>query len=196
MGTHRQTLLYDLTTFVTLLAGEARVHSYHLVTGSCSLILKDVKERAPTGVHDALRQVMVFHHIVNLKVFYCYVVIAFSIGFRRLKMMISALAIDLEVCLCDVSGSLALAMTPFLTAAKLTLFASKRLLRGAIEAWVLNRIALAISEEGFESCINTNVRMLTFRGKMFRLWLRLTDDERVPMSISPQNKIDRFGSSF
>ncbi len=47
MGTHRQTLLYDLTTVVTVLRGEARVDSYHLMTSSFSLFFKDAHGFAP-----------------------------------------------------------------------------------------------------------------------------------------------------
>ncbi len=65
MGSHRQRFLYDLPTLVTVLRGEARVHSYHVMTSSCSLIFKDVEKRAPTGVHDALCQGMILHHVEN-----------------------------------------------------------------------------------------------------------------------------------
>ena len=65
MRTYRQTLLDDLTTLVTCLTGEARVHSYHCVPSSLSLFTQDVEEGAPTGVHDALGQGMVLDHIEN-----------------------------------------------------------------------------------------------------------------------------------
>ena len=67
MGSYRQTLLDGLATFEALLRGEARVHSNHLMTSSCSLFTQDVEECTPTGVHDALRQGMVLCHVARLK---------------------------------------------------------------------------------------------------------------------------------
>src|SRR5947209_10227034 len=67
MGSYRQTLLHDLTTFEAFLRGEARIDSYHPMTSSLSLFFEDVEERAPTGVHDALCQRMVLYHVENLK---------------------------------------------------------------------------------------------------------------------------------
>src|SRR5947207_656743 len=59
MGSYRKRFLHNLTTPVTLLRGEMRVDSDHLMTSSLSLILKDIEERAPTSVHDALCQAMI-----------------------------------------------------------------------------------------------------------------------------------------
>src|SRR5437773_12549952 len=104
MGTDRQTFLYHLSTLETFLASETRVHSNDLMTSSCSLLFKNVEECAPRGVENALRQVVIFHHVGDLKGFHSNVVILFSIPFRSLEMVISALAIDQEVRLGDVTG--------------------------------------------------------------------------------------------
>jgi len=45
MGPYRQTLLYNFSALVTLLIGEMRVHSDHLMSSSCGLIFKDVEKR-------------------------------------------------------------------------------------------------------------------------------------------------------
>ena len=192
MGSYRQRFLYDLTTLVTFLTGEARVHSYHLMTGSCSLVTEDVEECAPTGVHDALGQMMVLDHVGDLKVFYRNTLIAFSIGFRRLEMVITALAIHLEMGLCHVLRSLTAAMTALLASAQLALLASQDSLRGAIETRVLNGMTLAVSEKGRETNVNADVRMLTRGGKVFRLRFRFADDEGIPMPIRTQDQVDRF----
>ena len=104
MGAHRQRLLYHLPTLVALLRGEARIDSNDLMTSSCGLLLKDVEECTPRGVENALRHMMIFHHVADLKVFHGYVVILFHIPFRRLEMVISALPLDLQVRLRDVNG--------------------------------------------------------------------------------------------
>ena len=151
MGSHRQTLLHDLTTFGALLAGETWVHSNNLMSGTCSLGFKDSEELTPRGIHDGFRHMMVLHHVRDLKVFYRNTMIAFSIGFRRLEMMVTALTSDFQMGLGRITSSLVASVRPLLPSAQHTLFASKRLLRGAIEARVLNRIALAIGQEGRES---------------------------------------------
>ena len=83
-------------------------------------------------------------------------------------------------------------MRTFLAAAYLALFAPERLLRGAVIAWVLNGVALTIRQKGLEANVNTDVRMLTRRGKVFRLGFGLTHDEGIPMSIRTQDQMDRF----
>jgi hypothetical protein len=81
MGSYRQIFLHNFSTLVTFLTGEAWVHSNDLMTSSCGLILKDVEECTPPGVENALGQMMIFHHVGDLKVFHGYVVILFSIAF-------------------------------------------------------------------------------------------------------------------
>ncbi len=129
MGAHRQRLLDNLPTLVALLRGEARIDSHDLMTSSCGLILKDVEECTPRGVENALRHMMIFHHVGDLKVFHGYVVILFHIPFRRLEMVISALPLDLQVRLRDVTGSETAPVTALFAPAHLALFAPEGLLR-------------------------------------------------------------------
>ena len=96
MGTHRERFLDDLATLVTFLTGEARIDSSHAMPGSFSLVTEDVEECAPTGVHDALRDMMVLDHVRDLKVFNCNQLIALGVRFRRLEMVITALAFILR----------------------------------------------------------------------------------------------------
>ena len=138
MGTHRQTLLYDLTTVVTVLRGEARVDSYHLMTSSFSLFFKDVEKCAPTGVHDALCERMVLHHVENGEVLNRNHLILFGISFGRLIVKITALPLDLEMRLCCTFCGFSTAVTTLLASCYQALLAPKRLLRGAIESGVLN----------------------------------------------------------
>ena len=192
MGSYRQTLLDDLPTVVTLLACETRVHSNDLMPSTCSLCPENIEERAPAGVHDGFSEMVIFDHITDSQVFHHNVLIAFGIGLGCLEMVISPLSIDLEMSLCYILGSLTSSMTAFLAPAQLTLLASQGLLRGTIEARVLNRMALAIRKERRESYINPNISMFAYAGKMFTLWLSLTDDQGIPMSIRTQDKMDCF----
>jgi hypothetical protein len=196
MGTNRQTLLDDFSTLMTFLAGETRGHSNDFMPSTCSLGTEKIEERAPTGVHDALGKMVIFHHVPDSQVFNSNVVIAFGIRFSCLEVVISPLTMDLEMCLGGVLGSLPASMAAFLAAAQLTLLASQRLLRCPIEARVLNGLALAIRQERFQTHINANITVLAGAGKVFMLWVRLTDDQRIPMSIGSQDKMHGLRSAL
>lgn len=193
MRTYRQRLLHDLPTLVALLAGEARIDSSHTMPGSFSLVTEDVEKCAPTGVHDALREMVIFHHVRDLKVFNGNQLIALRVRFRGLKMVIAALPLDLQVRLRHVLRGFTASMRALLPSTQLALFASQSSLRGAIEAGIVNRVAFTISQERFESHINTDVRMLTCGGEMLSLRKCLADDQSVPVSISTQDQMDCFG---
>ena len=193
MSANTEGLLNKLPAVTACLCGETRVHSNDLMTSSCSLIFKDVEKRAPTGVHDALGKMVIFHHIGDLKVFHGNVVILFSVPFGGLEMVISALSIDFQMRFSNVASSCTASVTALLATAQLTLFASQSALRGAIEARIVNRLAFTISQERFQSNINTDVSMGTGAGGMLGLRFSLTDDKRVPVPISTQDKMYCFG---
>ena len=192
MRTHRKRFLHDLATVVTFLRCEARIDSSHTMPSSCSLVTEDVEECAPTGVHDALREMVIFHHVRHLKVFNCNQLIALGVRFRGLEMVIAALPVDLQVRLRHVLRGFPAAMTTLLASAQLALFASQGSLRGTIEARVLNGMTLTIREKGLQPNVNADVRMLTCRGKVCRLGFRFADDEGIPMPIRTQDQVDRF----
>ena len=128
----------------------------------------------------ALSQGMVLYHVEHLKLLNGDYLVLFGVLFGRLVLKITALTRDLEMGLSRATSSFPAAMTALLTPAQLTLLASQGSLRGAIEARVLNRVALTIRQEGLESYINTDIRMLTDVGKMFRSRFGFTHDESVP----------------
>src|SRR2546421_8770702 len=196
MGSHRQRLVDHLPTRVALLRGEARIDSNDLMTSSCSLLLKDVEECTPRGVENALRHMMIFHHVGDLKVFHSYVVILLHIAFRRLEMVISALPLDLQVRLGDVTGSETAPVTARFAPAHLALFAPEGLLRGAIETRIRDGVAFAVSQEGLQPDVDPDIRMRTFRRCMFGVCLGLTDDQCIPMSIGTMHEVHRLGRSF
>ena len=196
MGSHRQRLVDHLPTRVALLRSEAWIDSNDLMTSSCSLLLKDVEECTPRGVENALRQMMIFHHVGDLKVFHGYVVILVHIAFRRLEMVISALPLDLQVRLRDVTGSQTAPVTALFAPTHLALFAPEGLLRGAIETRIRDDVAFAVSQERRQPDVDPDIRMRTFRRCMFAVWLGLTDDQCIPMAIGTMHEVNRLGRSF
>src|SRR5205823_1244789 len=117
-------------------------------------------------------------------------------AFRRLEMVISALPLDLQVCLRDVTGSETAPVTARFASAHLALFAPEGLLRGAIETWIRDGVAFAVSQEGRQPDVDPDIRMRTCRRCMFAVWLGLTDDQRIPMSIGTMHKVNRLRRSF
>ncbi len=196
MGTHRQTLLHDLSTLVACLRGEVRVDSYHLVTGSLSLILKNSEKRAPTGVHDGFGKLMVLHHSGDSQVFNDNALIGLSIRLGRLKVMVTTLTVDLEMGLCCATSGFPASVTALLATGDHTLLASQGALTRAIETRVLNHVAFTIGQEGLEPHVNTDSGMLARRWQMLALWFSLTDDESIPVPISTIDKVYRPGCSL
>src|SRR3989442_302365 len=139
---------------------------------------------------------MVLDHVSDLKVFYGNMVIAFSVLFGHLEMVIAALTLNLQMRLCCTRSRLTTAMGTFLTTTHGTLLASQGFLRGAIEAWVSNGMALTIRQERFQPYINTDVRMRAFEWGMLGMWLRLTDEEGVPMPISTMDEMYCLGCTL
>src|SRR2546421_5391760 len=166
------------------------------MTSSCSLIFKDFEECSPTGIHDGFRQVMIFQHVRDLKVFDHDTVIPFGIGLSNFEMVITPLTSDFQVRLGDVLSSLTLALTPLLTTRKRALFTSQGLLRSAIETGISNGVTLTISQEGLETYVNADIRMRARTRSMFCLGLSFTDNESVPMSICTHHQVSCFRGSL
>ncbi len=196
MCTNAEGLLNKLPAVTTCLCGVTGVHSDDLMTSSCSLLFKNSEERTPTGVENGLGQVMVFHHIGDLKVLDGNPLIASSIGFSNVEVMISTLALDLEVCLSNVARCLAKPLTALLASAQLSLLTPECRGARAIETRIRNGMAFTIRQEGLEPNIDTDIRMLTRTGKVFSLRLRLADDKGVPMPICSQDKVNGFRFPF
>src|SRR5258708_9323437 len=136
MGSYRQTLVDDLPTLVTLLAGETRAHSNILMSSTCSLGTENREKRAPTGSDDGCSEMVIFDHMTDSQVFYHNALIALGIGPGCLEMVIAPLSIDLEMGLCYVLSSLTAPLPAFLAPGLLPLLASLGLLRCTIEALV------------------------------------------------------------
>src|SRR5690242_2127092 len=196
MGTHRKRFLNDFTTLETLLAGVSGVHSYYLMSGAFSLGAENIKERAPTSIHDRFRQMMVFHHIGDLKVFNHNPVIAFSIRLGGLEMVITPLTTHLEMSLGNIACGFLASVACLFATTQLALLASEGLLRSPIKSRVLNSVALGVSQEAFQPNINTDIRVLTGAWCMLRSWLILTDNKSIPVTIGTQDQMSSFRGAF
>jgi hypothetical protein len=189
MGADRQTFLYDLPTLVTFLTGETGVHSNHLMSSVCSFGLKNIEKRAPTGVENGFGKMRVLDQIEDTHILNHDMLIGLGIVLGNFEMMVAALPSDLQMRFSHIMSGFAASMTAFLPSAKGTLLASECLLRRAIETRIRNGVPFRVSKEDFQTYVNADVRMGTFRGYMFSLWFSLTDDQRVPMPIGPEYEV-------
>lgn len=69
MRPNTERLMNDISTLEAFLTGEARIDSNNLMPIVCSFGTEDRKERAPTSIQNAFRQVMVLDHIRDDQVF-------------------------------------------------------------------------------------------------------------------------------
>lgn len=196
MRANTERLVNEFSTVATRLGGEARVHSDDLMTSSLSLIFKDVEKRAPTGVQDALGQMMVLDQVGDRQVLDHQMMIAISILFCRLEMEITALAAYLQVRLGNVLGGFAPPIAAFCATAQDALFASQGALGAAIKAGIVNRLPFTICEEEFQANIDPDIRMGADRRAVFRLRRGFAHDQSVPMSIGTQDQENSLGRSL
>ncbi len=125
MRTHTEGLLNEFPAVTACLCREAGIHSDDLMPSTFSLGREDIEELTPTCIMDTFREMMVLHHIGDLKVFYSDALIAFSIVFGHFEMMVSPLTGNLEMGLCCETRGLPSTFAALLAATHLTLFASK-----------------------------------------------------------------------
>ena len=196
MGTHRKRLLDHLTTPIAFLRGVAGVHADHLMSSTLSLNFKDIEERAPGGVHDAFCEMVVFDHAIDIQLLDGEMMIVLSILPSYLIMKITPLALDLEMSLCSTLGGFPPSLAALLPSRYRALLAPERLLARAVVARVLNGMPFTIGQEGLESDIDPNSRVFARAGSMLVLWFGLTDNERIPMTVSPTHEVSRFGRAF
>ncbi len=104
------------------------------MSSTCSLGCKDSEKRAPTGIHDGFREMMVLDHMTDSQVFDADTMIVLAILPGYLKVEVTTLASNLEMGFRCVLSRLAATVTAFLTTGKRTLLASERLGRRAIVA--------------------------------------------------------------
>jgi hypothetical protein len=189
-------LLNKLPTVATCLCREARVDSDDLMTSSLSLIFKDLEKHPPTGVHDALSEVMILHHVVYRKFLDSNMVIVFGVRIGDFVVEITALTGDLQMRLSCITSRLPSSVRSLLPTAQLTLFAPQGALRRTIKARVVYGVAITISQEGLQAHINADIRMRAGRGDRRGRWFRLAHDESVPMPIGTMDKVNGLGCPF
>src|SRR2546425_133788 len=162
MCTHGKRLLDDLPTPETFLRSVVGVHSNDLMSSTFSLGSENIKERAPGGVHDGFGEMMVFDHAVNVQVLDGNVLILFSILFGDLEMKVTALPLNLQMGLCRTLGGFPTSLRAFLSTCNRALFAPQCGLTLAVVAWVLDYVAFAVRQEGLQTYIKTDIRMLAW----------------------------------
>ncbi len=193
MSPHTERLLHKRSTGTTCLCGETGIHTNNLMSSACSLDGEDVEELPPAGIENTFRQMMILDHVGDTQVLNDNSMIAFSIAFGRLEMIVTPLAMDLQVGLGNVAGGLTPAVAALLAHSQLALLAPEHLLRRAIEAGIVNRIPFAIGQEDIQSNINANIRMVALGGAMVVLGFYLTGDTGVPVPIGSIHEIDHLG---
>ena len=166
MGSHGKRFLHDLPTLKTLLAGETGVHSNDLMSGAFSLGSENVEERATTGIQDGFRQRVQLHHSEDYQILYHNAMILFGVRFGGFEMEIAALPFDFEMSLGGTPSGLPVSLAALLATAHHALLAPERSLACAVIARVLDRVSFRVRQEGLESYVKANIRMLTLRGKM------------------------------
>ena len=83
------------------------------MTGSLSLLREDVEKRAPTGVMNALGEMMVLHHPSDVQVFHTDTAVPLGIVLGGLEVEVAALATDFQMLAGDFSVGFAAAVAAF-----------------------------------------------------------------------------------
>ena len=195
MGPHAQTLLDVLPTSAALLGREARGDSHHHMTGSLSLIREDVEKRAPTRIMNALGKMVVLHHSRHVQVFDTDAAIALRIVLGRLEMEVAPLATDLEVLASRLPGWLCGDDDCPLCGGRLCA-AHAPAVSGPGDSDVDSRPSRLQSRPGTPSSphpaqspdARTPCAALDARCPLV-LWRCLTDDQRIPVVIRPQDQM-------
>ncbi len=191
-----QRLLHNLPTLIAFLRGVAGVHSNDLMSSTLSLGSENIEERAPGGVHDAFREMMVFDHPTDGQVLNGNMMELFGVLFSDLVVEITALALDLQMRVCRTLGSLAASLRPLLPTCYRALLAPERLLALAVVVWVLDGVAFRVREERFQPDIDTDIGMLAHAWGMLLLWFSLAHNQSIPMAVSTQDQMGRLRSAF
>ena len=107
MLSHCQRLAHSVAALTAILRRVRRIHFDHLATGAFSLVRQDRKELTPSGVTDALGEMMILHHPFDIQIFDgSYVKLAHDVE-CRLMVKIRALAGNLPMFLCEKLNRLA-----------------------------------------------------------------------------------------
>lgn len=181
MGTHGKRFLHQFATVEAFLCRIAGVDSDDCMSSVFSFGTQNIEKRTPGGIHDGLREMVIFHHPIDVQIFHGYHLILLGIRLCHLEMEVSALPLDLEVRQSHRTSGFAPSLAALLAAGLQAFFASKNLLRATIETRVLYRLAFTIGQEGLESHIYADGRM--FARGVLALGFDFTSDENVPMPI-------------
>ena len=110
---------------------------------------------------------MIVCHVEGRKLLNSNHLITLSILLRSLMVEVPALTGNLQMGLCATEGGLTAAVASLLATAQLTLLASQGFLRCAIATRVLDRVALALGEKGFQPDIDADIMVRSLRWGVF-----------------------------
>ena len=184
MRSDRQRFLHMLATLGAFLGGEVRINSDDLTASTCSLVGQDGQKRTPASIQDALRQptpgqrpdVQIFHNNGLVRI---------RIPFRNFEMKVSPLALDLQMGLRHALRHFAAAVTPFLPRTQSALLAVQGCLARPEATRVDNGFTFAIGKEDFQPNVDTNRRAVISRMGQVTDRRNVTDNQPIPMPISP-----------
>lgn len=157
MFSRGERLAHSVTALRAILRRVGRIHFDHLATGAFSLVRQDRSELTPSGVANALGEMMIFHHPFNIQIFDGDRVEFSHHIKRRLVVEIRALALNLLVLLRQQLDRLASAIASLVRTARDS--ALRRLqfsLRLAQEFGIFDNLARRERGEILDSDINAN----------------------------------------
>lgn len=164
----------------------------HTTTSVLSFVGQDVQEDAPRGVVNALGEMTIAGHPVDVQVFNNNETIIIGVNLGCLEEKIPSLPRDFEMGLGHAASCLAPSAAPFGATGENALLTSQGLLARAVIAGIRNRSTLRVSQENFKPNVQPD-------GRLFFHWLNcwhLANNESVPMSIGPEDQMGGLGGSF
>ena len=201
MGANTQTFLNVFAAPAALLRREVRGNSYHHMTSSFSLICEDIEKCAPTGIVNALSEMMVLNHTCDVQIFNTDAAVPLRVLLRCLEMEVAALTADLKVLARDFTLRLTPAVASLASAVAEALCMGQALLAAPIVSGILHCAALGVRQKYRQADIQTNRcvladLLLRVNASHFILRQGLTDDQCIPVAIRTQHEVCGHGRPF
>lgn len=153
---------------------------------------EEVLEGTPTRIGNSLSKMVILEHIGNPQVFHGNKGVNVDVMSGRLMGMVFPLAGDPEVLLRRLLGRFALTVGTLLPPGCLALRPTKFFLSALETTRILDRVSIGVRDKVFEANVQTN----TGAGPLLGSVSEIANDEDVPMTVGPKNKVSGFGSPF
>ena len=176
MDSYRERFLDNRTAPGAFLACIVGFDFRKLLAGTFSLALQFQSKATPPCIRDALSEVMVLEHVLNLEVLNSYFVAPFKDRMCRLKLKVFPLVRNVFVATGNSITLFRSTFASFLTSREYLLMSSKFLFRFTEMAGVRDLFAVRINDKGVKPHINAECRL---NGDFNRVW-NLNDDCGVP----------------